>query len=687
LETKGNVVYYDNSTKAISYGSTPVGIEPRPLNNTWTGYNNFTNDVSLNGITRINGNIISSGTNIWNGINQFTNDVSLNGTTQINGTLKMYGLNNTNTNINTNTNSNIMIYDQCLNTISYRNDIFLISKFNNTTYSLNQKLITTSTDLCGGIQMLQYGFSTALSSDGSVFAIGGSQDNTISGGGIGAVWIYENNYGNIIKKQKLIANDICGNYVGQGHSVSLSNDGKTLAVGGPYDNNVYSNNSIGATWIWKYNNITGLWEKKQKLVANNYSQYPKQGWSVALSGDGNTLGVGGPGDNNSTGATWVWNYNNITGLWENNQKLVSSSKLDQGSSVSISNDGKTIVDVGRYYSGVATIWILNNLNTWVSQTTLEFTSIYYSSSLSSDGNILALASEINTVIYTRNGVTWSLPYYTNEQSRSVSLTSTGNKLAIGNRSTNTTKILVNNNSTWSVFQQFNDSNDIQKGYFVSFSDDGTTLLDSALWDNNYKGSVSIYQNIPLTTYSIGSGQSCNVGIGTSTPSYTLDVNGNASISGTANILTNVAIGKSTTPNYELDVSGTIFASADVFAMSDIRSKKDIVQISDALDKVKQMRGCYFTMRDTNKRSIGLIAQEAQKIIPEVVSITESEDKYLGISYGNIVGLLVEAIKDSDIEMNQLKMQNVSLIEKVDSLTTDVSTLKSQVQLLLSKLTI
>jgi hypothetical protein len=93
------------------------------------------------------------------------------------------------------------------------------------------------------------------------------------------------------------------------------------------------------------------------------------------------------------------------------------------------------------------------------------------------------------------------------------------------------------------------------------------------------------------------------------------------------------------------------------------------------------------MRDTNKRSIGLIAQEAQKIIPEVVSITESEDKYLGISYGNIVGLLVEAIKDSDIEMNQLKMQNVSLIEKVDSLTTDVSTLKSQVQLLLSKLTI
>ena len=79
-------------------------------------------------------------------------------------------------------------------------------------------------------------------------------------------------------------------------------------------------------------------------------------------------------------------------------------------------------------------------------------------------------------------------------------------------------------------------------------------------------------------------------------------------------------------------------------------------------------------------------------------VSSLEHEYLGISYGNIVGLLVEAIKDSDIEVDKLKSQNASLTGEVASLTgevaslttrydTEISTLKSQVQLLLSKLSI
>ena len=69
---------------------------------------------------------------------------------------------------------------------------------------------------------------------------------------------------------------------------------------------------------------------------------------------------------------------------------------------------------------------------------------------------------------------------------------------------------------------------------------------------------------------------------------------------------------------------------------------------DALAKVLQLRGVTFTKDD--KRSIGVIAQEIEKVIPEVVSTAE----YKSVAYGNLVGLLIEAIKELKIEIDQLK---------------------------------
>jgi hypothetical protein len=102
----------------------------------------------------------------------------------------------------------------------------------------------------------------------------------------------------------------------------------------------------------------------------------------------------------------------------------------------------------------------------------------------------------------------------------------------------------------------------------------------------------------------------------------------------------VGIGTSS-PAYTLDVTGDIYATGDVTASSDRRLKTDIKRIENALDKVCSLGGYTYVMND--KPSSGLIAQEVLEVLPEVVH--GSEETNYSLAYGNIVGLLVEAIKE------------------------------------------
>lgn len=92
----------------------------------------------------------------------------------------------------------------------------------------------------------------------------------------------------------------------------------------------------------------------------------------------------------------------------------------------------------------------------------------------------------------------------------------------------------------------------------------------------------------------------------------------------------------------LTVQGNVTCS-DCITTSDERLKKDIVKIDNALEKVNQLNGYTFLKEGDHQRTTGVLAQELLNILPEAVF--QREDGYYAVSYGNIVGLLIEAIKE------------------------------------------
>ena len=102
---------------------------------------------------------------------------------------------------------------------------------------------------------------------------------------------------------------------------------------------------------------------------------------------------------------------------------------------------------------------------------------------------------------------------------------------------------------------------------------------------------------------------------------------------------------------DITASRNITATGDVTAGSDKRYKENIVTIDSALDKVTSMRGVYFTRKESPERHVGVIAQEMEEILPEVVHTDSSEEKMKSVSYGNITAVLIEAIKEQQVIIN------------------------------------
>jgi hypothetical protein len=101
----------------------------------------------------------------------------------------------------------------------------------------------------------------------------------------------------------------------------------------------------------------------------------------------------------------------------------------------------------------------------------------------------------------------------------------------------------------------------------------------------------------------------------------------------------------------ISVTGTITASGDITAYSDASLKTDVATIPNALELVQRLRGVSFTRIDSGLRGVGVIAQELAKVVPEAVLV--HENGLSSVAYGNLVGVLIEAVKELKVKVDQL----------------------------------
>ena len=157
----------------------------------------------------------------------------------------------------------------------------------------------------------------------------------------------------------------------------------------------------------------------------------------------------------------------------------------------------------------------------------------------------------------------------------------------------------------------------------------------------------------------------NVLINTSTETGTanqfLQVSGGAAFYGTGS---SVGIG-TTNPTSKLHVQGDAYitgvtTSTDFNSTSDIKLKTNIHQIDDSLAKVIQIRGVTFNWKDTNRSSAGVIAQEVEKVLPELVNGEETKT----VNYNGVIGALVEAVKELKVENDVLRERLDEVYKKV-----------------------
>ena len=301
------------------------------------------------------------------------------------------------------------------------------------------------------------GHSVCLSADGNTAIVGGSGDNY----GAGAAWVFSRSNGVWTQQgNKLVGtgtDTAVVHTVQQGWSVSLSADGNTAIVGGNIDNA-----GIGAAWV--YTRSGGVWTQQgSKLVGKGWIANPYQGYSVALSGDGNTAMVGGYYDNNGIGAVWVYTRNG--GVWtQQGEKLVGSGAAGtsgQGSSISLSADGNTAM-VGALGDNAlkGAAWVFTRSGgVWAQQGgklvgTGAVGSAYqgFSVSISADGNNAIVGGLYDNFssgaawLYARNGNVWSQQgdkivgtgaIGASYQGRTVAISANGSTAMVGGSSDNT----------------------------------------------------------------------------------------------------------------------------------------------------------------------------------------------------------------------------------------------------------
>jgi hypothetical protein len=361
----------------------------------------------------------------------------------------------------------------------------------------NAQLIPQGSELLGrgAIGGASQGRSVALSSDGNTAIIGGDSDNNFTG----AAWMFTRSNGAWTEQQKLTTTEVVTQF---GQSVAISSDGNTALVG--------SNSQANAAWV--FTRTSGVWSQPQKLSPTGAVHFPQIAYSVALSADGNTALIGAPGDADGVGASWV--FSRANGVWtQQGNKLIgagATGTAEQGWAVALSADGNTAVVGGpgdNFIGGssIGAAWVFSRSNgVWdqgkklVGNTTAGVRQ-GLAVAISGDSNTVLVAGPYGVGgawVFVRTAGSWTqqagpLADATatkfSGDGTSVALNADGNVAMIGGPGDNDAWLFTRANGTWTQGQEVTTpsvaSSFSQFGYSAAISADTTTFLFGAPGDN------------------------------------------------------------------------------------------------------------------------------------------------------------------------------------------------------------
>ncbi len=356
-------------------------------------------------------------------------------------------------------------------------------------------------------------------------ATAGGVSVTTAGGSANApsgTYTVTNNGVPSLQSNRLSAADLVGN-PSQGIAVAISADGNTAIVGGYTDNS-----NTGAAWVYKLRG--GTWvSQSSKLVGTGAVGPAAQGFTVAISADGNTAIVGGNSDDSNTGAAWVF-IRQPDSTWVQQGAKIAGTGASSffGRSVALSADGNTAVigaDGDNTYVGSTSVFVRSG-STWTQQGPKLVGTGYVGTTIN-QGNRVAISADGNTLltggvgddsvkgavwVFTRSGAVWSQQGsklvgtgYTGASyfGFALALSADGNTALIGGPGDDMGKgaasVFMRSGTTWTEFGgKLATSDGIGNGTLgcsVALSADGKTAVLGASYDNAQRGATWIFKLI------------------------------------------------------------------------------------------------------------------------------------------------------------------------------------------------